>query len=178
MHKLLALVAAALSLSVSPVLAQGIDHDRFQPSTLAALVKNLGKSGAEFDAQFPERKPQDFIFDTELSHWAVPVIYTGRERPMDPIELDYVRGIHKSIHQEQMGALYEKALLFRADGRDYWLPVQTPVIPYFSKELKIGQEIDLYLVQPGGVRRANGWEWLFLVEDFQKPEDSPARGSP
>jgi hypothetical protein len=170
-------VAATVCFIAGSASAQGVDHHRFQRATLTGLSASLDRGAAE-DEQRIHFKIGDKMFDTALSAQVVEAAYAGKVRPMDAEESAFVHDIFKSVHQEQMTALYERSMLFQVGGKDYWLPVQSAVIPYFAKELKVGETIDLYVLQSGGVKRANGWEWLFLVEDFQKPEDSPARGSP
>jgi hypothetical protein len=166
------IVLAATALLTNTAFAQGVNHTRFQRSTLEALSANLAAGAA--DDGLPH-KTGDKIFDTALTPRVVEVTYGGRIRPMDNDETTFVHNSFKAVQLEQMAALYERSVLFRADGEDYWLPVQSAVIPYFAKEVKAGEKIDLYVLQSGGLLRTGGWEWLFLVEDFQQPEDSPAR---
>jgi hypothetical protein len=162
-------IAAALAgLSAHAALAQGFDHSRFQRSTLADLSAKLAASAAEQDSRLAH-KVGDAIYDAQLPPWIVPATYTGLVRPLAPDELRYVQNSLKAVNLAWMGGLYQQAMLFQADGKNYWLPVQKQLVPYFHKELKARDQIDLYVVQPGGLRRTRGWEWPFLVEDFQKP---------
>ncbi|MEI9891015.1 MAG: hypothetical protein WDN45_11005 [Caulobacteraceae bacterium] len=162
------IAAALVGLTASGACAQGFDHSRFQRSTLAALSANLAASAAQQDAHRPH-KFGDPLYDRQMPPWIVSATYTGAVRPLQPDELKFVRSSLDAVGLTWVKSLYAQALLFRSDGRNFWLPVQSPLIPYFKKELKAGETIDLYVVQPGGTRRTSGWEWLFFVEDFQKP---------
>ncbi len=168
--------ATTAALLAGSAFAQGIDYSRFQPSTLEALGANLAAGVAKDERHVP--KVGDRIFDAALSGWVVEVRYAGAIRPMSDDETAFVRDGFKSVQQEPLAALYEQSMLFQVNGKDRWLPVQSAVIPYFAKELKVGEKIDLYVLQSGGLLQKDGWEWLFLVMDFKKLQDSPAKGNP
>jgi hypothetical protein len=167
MKRLAPALALSLSLAAGVACAQGVDHSRFQRSALAVQSAALAASAAQTYAKRPH-KFGDAVYDDKIPHWVVSATYTGIIRPLAPDERNYVAGFFKTIKVEQAAKDFQKAMLFQADGHNYWLPVEAPIVPYFGKELKRGQKIDLYVIQPGGTRRSSGWEWLFLVEDFQK----------
>ena len=168
MTRLLALtIALSLGALAGPARAQGIDHSRYQRTTLSAQSAVLAARAAETYAKLPH-KFGDPLYDSDVPHWVVSGVYTGAIRPLAPDERQYVVSYFKARGVDQAAKDFQEAMLFASDGHNYWLPVETPIIPYFAKELKRGQTIDLYVIQPGGTRRSSGWEWLFLVEDFQK----------
>ena len=86
-------------------------------------------------------KVGDSIADPALSSWVVEVSYAGAVRPLGDDEKTFVRSSFKAVQQEALAALYEQSMLFRVDGKDYWLPVQSDAIPYFTKELKAGETV-------------------------------------
>jgi hypothetical protein len=155
--------------------AQDIDYSRFRKATFAALGARFAEGVSKDKGHVP--KVGDRIFDPALSGRVVQANYTGQMRPMSDDEMNFVRDGFKSMQQEPMAALYQQSMLFQA-GKDYWLPVPSAVAPYFANELKAGETIDLYVLQSGGLLQNDGWDWLFLVVDFKKPQDSPARGNP
>lgn len=159
--------AMAAALLACSAFAQGVDYSRVQHSTLAALSADLD---AHVVKDLAAGRSGDRAFDAALTPRVVEVSYGGAVRPMSNDETTFVRDGFKSIRQEPLGALYEQSALFRADGKDYWLPVQSALIPYLAKELKAGDKVDLYVLQSGGLLQKSGWEWLFLVVDFQKPQ--------
>jgi hypothetical protein len=159
---------AIAALFAGSAFAQGIDYSRFQRATLDALGANLAAGVAKDKSHVP--RVGDRAFDGSLSGWVVEVAYGGALRPMSAEEVAFVRDGFKSIRQESLADLYDQSMLFRVDGKDHWLPVPSAVIPYFSKELKVGDKIDLYVLQSGGLLRKDGWDWLFLVMDFKKPQ--------
>jgi hypothetical protein len=162
------IVGVAAALLAGSAFAQAIDYGRLQHSTLEALVANLDAGVAKDKGHIP--KVGDRIFDGALSGWVVEAGYTSAVSPMSDDEKAFLRDGFKSIQQEPLAALYDKSMLFHVGGKDYWLPVQSDVIPYFAKELKVGDKVDLYILQTGGLLRKTGWEWVFMVVDFQKPK--------
>jgi hypothetical protein len=66
--------------------------------------------------------------------------------------------------------LYNQEMLFTEDGTEYWLPVQTQVMPHFKKEIGEGAPVDLYIIRLGGHHLpSKDWDWMFIVEEFRKP---------
>ena len=169
--------AAAAALLTGSAFAQDIDYSHFQRSTLNALNANLAASVEKKDREIPHKVGDNF-FDAGLAPWVVEATYAGAARRMNDDEKAVVHTSFKAFEQEPLAALYEQSTLFRVNGKDYWLPVQSAVLPYFAKELKAGDKIDLYLLQSGGVLQKNGWEWLFLVVDFKKTQGNAAGGNP
>lgn len=70
----------------------------------------------------------------------------------------------------KMLTLLENEYLFQECGKDYWVPVQKPVAAYFSKELKSGDTITLYLMVIGGLKLSDKepFDPAFLVNEFRK----------
>ncbi|HNX49574.1 MAG TPA: hypothetical protein PKL08_05385 [Thermoanaerobaculaceae bacterium] len=44
---------------------------------------------------------------------------------------------------EEQRKLFEQEMLFNEGGTDYWLPVQSPLIPFFQQEVKAGDSVTL-----------------------------------
>ena len=162
------MVGVAAATLASSAFAQAIDYSRLQHSTLEGLVANLNAGVAKDKGHNP--KVGDRIFDGALSGWVVEAGYTGAVSPMSDDEKAFLRDGFRSVQQEPLAALYDKSMLFHVGGKDYWLPVQSEVIPFFAKELKVGDKVDLYVLQTGGMLQKSGWEWVFMVVDFQKPK--------
>jgi hypothetical protein len=66
--------------------------------------------------------------------------------------------------------LFESEFLFTEGAQEYWLPMQEPVTS-FNKNLKKGDAVDLYLIRSGGLRVKDKADWIFLIEEFQKPKE-------
>ena len=170
-------VGVTAALLAGSAFAQGIDYSRFQRSTLDDLSTHLAAVVAAGERQ-AQAKLGDSISGSTLSDWVVEVNYAGATRPMSDAEKAFVHSSFKAMQQDPLADLYEQSMLFRVEGKDYWLPVASAAIPYFAQELKSGDKIDLYVLQSGGLLQKNGWDWLFLIVDFKKTQDSSTGGKP
>lgn len=120
----------------------------------------------------PER-PGDLFFNpsSETGGAKARAVYTGQSRPLDQRRQAFINAFAStSLGNERYAALYEREYRFTAGGQDWWLPVQSQVAGYFTKELKVGQTVWLYIRNAGGFRLSDSWDWVFLVEEFDTPE--------
>jgi hypothetical protein len=158
------LLAVALLCSVAH--GQGFPWDDFKPRTLKELVN------MESDVEQLKDK-SNVVFHASILSSRVHVTYIGTSRKISSVKKKSIRDWAKMMKQsEDYAERYESDFLFVEDSTEYWLPVQNKVSSYFEKELKKGDTIDLYLVSAGGIRTAGVWDWMLLVEEFQKREDS------
>ncbi|HEY1403754.1 MAG TPA: hypothetical protein VGB05_06480, partial [Pyrinomonadaceae bacterium] len=148
--------------------AQGFPWDDFKPRTLKEIVK--------LDAREIEdsEKQNRVILHADMLLSVVRVKYTGKSRRISETKRGFLQKWAQTYagNGEQYAAMYEEDLLFTEGGVGYWLPVQKKVAPHFAKELKVGEDVDLYLVRAGGVCSKKVCDWFFLVEEFQKPKPS------
>ncbi|HEV7906118.1 MAG TPA: hypothetical protein VGO96_19915 [Pyrinomonadaceae bacterium] len=146
--------------------AQGFPWADFKPRTLKEIVALDAREIKQSE------KRNSIILHADMLLSVVRVKYTGKSRPVSKTKKELLANWAQTFtgNGEQYAAMYEEDLLFTEDGVEYWLPVQKKVIPHFTKELKEGDEVDLYLVRAGGVCVKKVCDWFFLVEEFQKPE--------
>lgn len=156
-------------LAVSAANAQGFPWNDFQRRTMDELVKINEKESVD---DFKRLDPQNqLVMRANFLPSKVLLTYTGESREPAEVRRSFIRMWGEAIaKQKNYDALYEREYLFKEGKVEYWLPVQTPVTKYFAKELKPGDTVDLYLVRPGGVRANKVSDWIFLVEEFQKPK--------
>jgi hypothetical protein len=154
------------ALFVSSSYAQGFPWDDFKPRTLKEIVAIDAK-----EIKDSERENR-VIFHADMLLSVIRVKYTGKSRPIPDVKKDFLKKWAQTFtrNADEYAAHYEKDMLFTEDEVEYWLPVQKKVIPYFLKELKESEEVDIYIVRAGGVCRKQICDWLFLVEEFQKPK--------
>jgi hypothetical protein len=162
-----------LLILISPLLtfisfAQGFPWDDFKRRTLKEIVSVDAKEIE--DSELENRA----IFHTDLLLSVVKVKYMGKSRPLSEVKKDFLKKWAQTFapNADEYAAHYEKDFLFMEGDVEYWLPVQKKVSAYFPKELKEGEEVDIYIVRAGGVCSKKVCDWLFLVEEFQKPKVS------
>lgn len=161
---LLLTLMSPLLTSSSP--AQGFPWDDFKRRTLKEIVSIDAK-----EVNDSERENR-VIFHADMLLSVIRVRYTGKSRPIADVKKDFLKKWAQTFadNPDEYAAHYERDFLFTEDGVEYWLPVQKKVSDYFPKELKEGEGVDIYIVRAGGVCSKKVCDWLFLVEEFQKPK--------
>ena len=152
-----------LTLTAGAALAQGFPVLSF--AQMIALDEKLIR-----DQRVPER-PGDLFFNPgENGGGRLRVVYTGQSRPLDLRRQAFITAFAStSAGNAQYADLFEREYRFTAAGKDWWLPAQTQVAGYFSKELKPGETVMLYVRNAGGFRLSDSWDWVFLIEEFDTP---------
>jgi hypothetical protein len=144
--------------------AQTFPWKDFKPRTLKEIIQQ------NIEAVRASTSTRVFLAKDILPS-RVGVTYVGLSRPISAEKQDFIAQWSRSYTADSnYTTLYETELLFVQDGKEYWLPVQKQVSPYLEKELSKGQSVDLYLIRAGGRRAGDQWDWVLLVEEFQKPK--------
>lgn len=135
--------------------------ERYKPRTLGEIIK------AHSDPQVLERSNMLLTGDTFPSK--VKVIYTGESRKIAPARKQHLDMLVTSFNVDpKVIDLYGTEMLFTEGGEEHWLPVQKKLIPFFEKELKKGEAVILYAEWVGAKKIGGTWEWIFIVQEFQK----------
>lgn len=143
-------------------LANGQDTwDRHKTRTLSEIVQQHSDSET--------LKGSDAFFTGDEFPSQVRVTYTGSSRKVSTARQDHIASWTKTTGRSpEIGKLFDTEMLFIEGSVEYWLPVQRQVIPYFSKELKKGERVTLYTVWIGGYKCTGKWDWIFLVNEFDR----------
>ncbi len=172
--RFLSLVGMILALTFS-VHAQGFPYHEFTPRTLKQLVEiNEKEDTGEVRDEKGQIAKNQFVMRGKILSSVVRVTYTEQTRTIAKERQEFLKIWGETYAgQKNYQQLYESEMLFKEGADEYWLPVQKPVMPYFTKELHKGDMVDLYIIRPGGIKKADkSWDWLFLVEEFQKPKEN------
>jgi len=146
-----------------------LGYERYVPRTLREIIsshsdpKTLNKTDVLMTGDtFPSR---------------VKVTYTGSTRKVSPIKKQHLDMLVVSFDVDPtLIAKYETEMLFMEGPDEHWLPVQKDLIPFFEKELTKGEEVTLYAEWVGARKIDDKWEWVFIVNEFQKPKRSTITG--
>ncbi len=159
------LLILAISILVQATYAQDrFPYNSYNPRTLA-----------EFDdihsniKDIKIDKTTQVMISAKPFYSAVRAEYVGKSRVISKDRLNLFKIWQQSlrINADALKRL-DREYLFKECDREYWIPVQKQVAAYFPKELKDGDRITLYLMAVGGVRPKDGWEFLFLANEFKK----------
>jgi len=105
----------------------------------------------------------------------VEMTYTGQFRDISESKLllisTWMKTFAPQLSDSQIKELFKQEGLFIEDTVEYWLPVQSQLIPYMVEELDEDQKVTLLLVWAGLTKFSGEVEWVFLVNNF--PVSSP-----
>ena len=138
----------------------------YRPRTL----KEVAAEGP--GAETRGNKEETMIVQADILPSRVRATYAGSARPLPRAKKAVLRQWARFYagFPEGYTRPYETEMLFLEDGAEYWLAVREKSLPRFGRELKKGDEVDLYLIRVGAARASGKWESVLLVESFQKPE--------
>jgi len=149
--------------------ADDFSYDAFKPTTFTQLIAE--EAGP--DAATPYSTLGSLVFHPPVRA-RVCVSYAGRHRPLGATNKKFLASYGKMNPGYQVWAnTFEEEWLFRAEGREWWLPVQKQVAAHFAEEIKPGEDTDLYLVYVGVAFTGKGADTMLMVEEFQTPGHSP-----
>ncbi len=157
---------AILTFGCVAIMAQSFPWEDFKPRTLSELAGMEKDVERDRDA---DGKP-GVVFHGDILMTRARVVYTGSSRPISDTKKEMLSNWAEMYteNKEAYSKLYEADWLFTENGTEYWLPVQKKISGYFEKELKKGDEIDLFIIRAGGIYLKHKWDWLLFVEEFQK----------
>ena len=162
-YVLLLFVLMAISFCGSErVYGQEFNYDSYEPRTLAEVIRKykdtihdkMGNGSVIFGASFPSQ---------------VKVTYTGSSRIISAERKAFIEAWVKTRSlQPEIAVLFETEHLFIENSVEHWLPVQKQVASYFDGELKKGDQVTLFIIIAGGKKIEGGWNWIILVNEFEK----------
>jgi hypothetical protein len=69
--------------------------------------------------------------------------------------------------------LYQREILFRSRGGEYWLPMQANAAHELSLQRRTGDLVELEVALLGGHGFRGAVDWVFIVEDFNRLPPQP-----
>jgi hypothetical protein len=110
----------------------------------------------EPNSQSLEAAPQQYKF-------AVKATYTGRLRKMSSKRSHLISEWGKTLHAQDFAQHFEQEVEVRADGLTVWLALQDVLVDAFSREIKAGGPVQLWIMYVGAAQQ----DRIFLVNEFQ-----------
>ncbi len=139
--------------------------ERYKPNTFEQIVAE--------NSQEMVNEPAGYYVPMPELPAKVKVVYTGKTRNTSKERLAFIYLWAKTVGAkiDDSNQVFGTEMLFKEGSREYWLPVQTQLIPFFRDELKVGDEVTLYTIWIGtNIKEDRSTDWVFLVNEFtQKP---------
>lgn len=100
------------------------------------------------------------------------LIYAGQSRPIPDDKKSLIKlWMQSNKYSEEVFDMFKEEFLFSEDGVEYWLPVQSVLIPHFKSEMRKGERLDLFTAWIGVTFAEPGKrKHVFLVNEFEKVE--------
>jgi len=108
------------------------------------------------------------------------VAYSGKSRRIPDDKRSLIKlWMQSNKYSEETFQMFTEEFLFTEDGVEYWLPVQSVLIPHFKKEMREGEPLDLFAVWIGITFAEPGKrQHVFLVNEFEKVKENAPRKPP
>ena len=157
-------ILAALLLSVAPT-TYAQEWEAYGPGQIADVVEENLTSVLQTDHGTPYWTISGNSFPRRAT-----LQYMGESRPIGEIRREVIRRWAKAFRRpELMVDMFDREYLFRENGVDYWMPVQTKVAAYFDDELTVGGPVELFVAWLGAHDAGEGVTWVFIVNEFTAP---------
>jgi hypothetical protein len=129
--------------------AAAFDPSRYSPRLLGDVVRQypVQRGGLSLSPDIPIRSS---------------VVYSGEFRGLLGDSRRLIRAWSESMSAAGITDEFKREVKVREEGVDYWLPVQEVLAPIMLRELRPGEEIQLFVIYVGQV----GGRYLFLVNAF------------
>jgi hypothetical protein len=140
--------------------------DRYYPTDLQVVIDEHKQS--ESFSSSPEAK---MTINAIAAHhpYKVRVAYFDEYREISDDKKELITTWAQMTEiQDSFVGFFGHEMLFKYGSTPFWFPIQSQLLPHFKKELKKGDEVDLYVMFVGTVWEAGRTQWVFIVNEFKK----------
>lgn len=169
------ILLCAVTVSTSAQQKERPNWDRYVPRTLQSIVDAHQNSFAELDSNAPNPNDQ-IVFSSDSFPSAPTLVFLGQSRPLPGQRKKLIEGWAKTLKiTDDLDDVFATEMLFKEGDREYWIPVQKPLLSYFAKEVEIGKPFVAYTIWIGAIKIDNLWDCLFVMNEFHGNEDVSAQ---
>lgn len=135
------------------------EYEKYLEADLPALVNKIisASNGAYGEGKFR-------LVDVET--YRIRAKSEGKRRPLSPstafIAKEWAEHMGKDPNHPIV-RLYRTEVLVSTGGKEWWLPIQEPLLEAWDQEVKPGSSADLFIWFPGGVSE----QLVFMVAEFR-----------
>jgi hypothetical protein len=120
-----------------------------------------------------------FVVPRPLRCARVAATYAGAARDIPAARRRLMQAFLQLTRGEPAhAALYQREYLFRAHGRDYWLPIQSNMANEFVHGRRSGDAVDLDVALLGGHGSRGVMDWVFVVQNFDRASPASLQAQP
>lgn len=144
-------IAFAMGLCVLlaiPSDVSGFDFSRYQPRMMKELIRD-----------YPRQKGLVITNDVPVRS---KVVYSGEFRDLPNDSRRLIALWSESMNVPGMPQAFRQELKVAEAGINYWVPAQEVLVPSMKRELRPGEEIELFIIYIGQVAGRH----IFLVNEF------------
>ncbi len=138
---------------------------RYQLTTLDELIQ-------QFEPEMTAHGAGLSIYPDAV--FRVVVVYEGESRPISSDRMAIWNAYLMAFHPDRLAELadlYETEILFSVEDAEYWMPIQTSLIPFLEDEVPVGEEVTLFIAFLGINHQAEEKEWVFWINEFNVAVD-------
>lgn len=142
--------------------------DRYQVRTfreLDELTDEVISETTNQDIVYLEMSP-DYQYPSRVN-----VTFTGELRDTSEAKLEWIKvwlaTFAPNLTPEEVEEIFAQEGLFLEDSVEYWLPIQSSLIPIMEDELTSGDKIDLLLLWMGATTNSEQVDRIYLVNAFE-----------
>jgi hypothetical protein len=157
----------AFTLALFPIgLAGQSTWDRYKPGSIAAVIEHE-RDGVL--VQFRLASGHHTVISADAFPTRATVQFLDSSRATPPERLAVLEAWTKSLRISiEPRSTFATELLFREDSLEFWLPVQSVLIPSFHNELRPGDVATLFVGYVGAEGQGTAIDWILVVNEFAK----------
>ena len=145
----------------SQIAFAGFNFKSYKPATIHKIIAE------HKDVFFGTKHKREIDFQITARHFKYKIIceYLGSKRDINKNAKTLIKYWSKSLSIDpKITNLYQKEILIKHENEEYWIPIQKQLIHYLDREVKKGDNIDLYIMMIGTWKT----DWIFIANEFQK----------
>ena len=143
----------ALIVLICPTQAAATGWDDYKPNSIARMKADHAGVNEGMDFHFTPGIP-----------FRSTVRYLGKTRDIQAQRLIFIEMWAQSHRMSSVIVeAFEKEIQVKEDGKSYWLPIQSVLIPHIEKEVEENASVTLFLVFAGAIKN----DQVFLVNEFK-----------
>jgi hypothetical protein len=143
----------------SPLIAVAADFDyaAYKRATIPEILERHEATECRPTA------PRESVYSAYAYKYRFITVFSRELRPISEETKEFLRRYGKAFRWNQdVVESYKHEFLVRDGGKDYWVPVQDPLLPAMGQELKKGQRFELYIAVLGATHN----RCLFVATEF------------